>query len=320
MELKNLFIGIVMVAILTSCAKKEETADDDETTNTAKNIAVSDFSVSSSTYDNSSSSSSGVVYQINNDSKFYNNNPNSSSSSSCAFFNALQTAVFEADSDSTYKMVINDMSISDCFGSSSGITSSTGSYYLYGVLIYDSNGNNVNVNGKTLNNACSTSGCYYKSRGAKMYSNLIGSSSSGDVKLTLKQMYSESDGTACIATSTSLSSDCDDNYYNSTEVGSLSAVYIHKHTYKSGLIYSSSGTYYTGENINFKYNNWTGSMTYSSDNTSSAPTYSATNGTDNVSGTFTYSSSSRSNFKVNSKSRNNILVQKILNSFKKITL
>ena len=39
-----------------------------------------------------------------------------------------------------------------------------------------------------------------------------------------------------------------------------------------------------------KYNNWTGTMTYGN-NANSAPTYTATNGTDNVSGTFTYDTS-----------------------------
>ena len=101
----------------------------------------------------------------------------------------------------------------------------------------------------------------------------------------------------------------------------IGAIEYHKHTYKSGLTRSSSGTYFTGANIDFKYNNWTGTMTYSSDNTSAAPTYSATNGTDNVSGTFSYSSSgSRSNARESSSSLNSIIFEKMLKTFDKIKL
>ena len=51
------------------------------------------------------------------------------------------------------------MSVEDCFDSISGvtITSSKGSYYMYGVVIVDSSGV-VDVTGKTMSNACTS--CY----------------------------------------------------------------------------------------------------------------------------------------------------------------
>lgn len=310
MEIKNLIISIIMIAMLTSCGKKEETAEDDEATNTAKKITLSDFSGDSSTYDNSSSSSGGgVVYRINSDSKFYDNDPNSSSSSSsCSFDTALSNAVYEADSDGTYSIAVNDMSVTDCI---SGSTSATQSVYYYGIIYVNSNGNAVDLTGKTGEYGCS--GCYMKSSGFKMYINVSGQGSSGNtVEITFKFMTSESDDTACNYNSSgSYTSDCQNNQFGTYKDGSTTLTLIHKHTYKSGLTRSSSGTYYTGANIDFKYNNWTGTMTYSSDNTSAAPTYSATNGTDNVSGTFSYSSSgSRSNAKENSSSLNSIIFEK----------
>ena len=132
---------IILSFVLLSCGETEETEEPvDSTTNTAQSITNSDFSITNySTYDNSSSSDSGIVYQLNSDSSFYDNNPSSSSSSSsCAFFDAFSTATFEEDGVNTYKLAINDMSVADCFSSSSGIsiTSSKGSVLMYGVLEY----------------------------------------------------------------------------------------------------------------------------------------------------------------------------------------
>ena len=60
-------------------------------------------------------------------------------------------------------------------------------------------------------------------------------------------------------------------------------------------------------------------MTYSSDNTSAAPTYSATNGTDNVSGTYNYSSSSSgSRSKRDNNLNTNLLDQQLINSFQNL--
>ena len=318
MDIKNLLISIIMMAMLTSCGKKEETAEDDEATNTAKKITLSDFSGDSATYDNSSSSSrGGVVYRINSDSIFYDNNPNSSSSSSsCSFYTALSNAAFEAASDGTYSITVNDMSVIDCV---SGPTSATQSLYMYGIVYVNSNGNAVDLTGKTGQYGCS--GCYIKSASTKLYQYLSGTNSSGNTtEITAKIMISESDGTACNHNSSgSYTSDCQNYSFVTAKNGSETITQIHKHTYKSGLTRSSSGTYYTGANIDFKYNNWTGTMTYNSDNTSAAPTYSATNGTDNVSGTFSYSSSgSRSNAKENSSSLNSIIFEKMLKKFDKI--
>ena len=66
----------------------------------------------------------------------------------------------------TYKLAINDMSIADCFCISSGITItySKGIVFMYGVVIVDSSGNAIDVTGKTLSSAC-TSSCYLKSKG-----------------------------------------------------------------------------------------------------------------------------------------------------------
>ena len=312
---------IILSLVLLSCGEKEETDDSNTNiTNTAQSITNSDFSTTNySTYDNSSSSDSGIVYQLNSDSSFYDNNPSSSSSSSsCAFFDAFSTATFEEDGVNTYKLAINDMSVADCFSSSSGvtITSSKGSFYMYGVVIADSSGNAVDVTGKTLSNAC-TSSCYILSAAQAMYFEVSATSSQGDLKLINKQLLSESDDTACNWNSSSTyTSDCYELSYNSTVVGTNSEIELHKLVFNSGLDGSSSGTYYTGGTITFQYNNWNGTMTYSSDNTSAAPTYSATNGTDNVSGTYNYSSSSSSSRSKRDNNLNtNLLDQQLINSF-----
>ncbi len=261
----------------------------------------------------------GVVYRINSDSAFYDNNPNSSSGSNCSSFSsAYSNAKFEAVSDGTYSLAVNDTSVTDCI---SGSTSATQSMYMYGIIIIDSSGNNVDLTGKTMSSSCS--GCSLKASASKMYLNYKGTGSSGNtVEITFKIMLSESDGTACnYDSSASYTSDCQNNAFGTGKDGSLNFTQYHKHTYKSGLTRSSSGTYFTGANIDFKYNNWTGTMTYSSDNTSAAPTYSATNGTDNVSGTFSYSSSgSRSNARESSSSLNSIIFEKMLKTFDKIKL
>ena len=310
---------IILSLVLLSCAKKEETGDEgDSSTNTAQSITNSDFSITNySTYDNSSSSESGVVYQLNSNSSFYDNEPSSSSSSSsCAFFDAFSTATFEEDGVKTYKLAINDMSIADCFASSSGltITSSKGSFYMYGVVIVDSSGNAIDVTGKTLSSAC-TSSCYFKSMAQAMYMSVSGTSSQGDVELINKQLMSESDNTACNTNSSlTFTSDCYEQSYNSSAVGTDSTIALHKLIFKSGIDGSSSGTYFTGGTITFQYNNWNGTMTYSSDSTSAAPTYSATNGTENVSGTYNYSSSS-SRSKRDNNLNTNLLDQQLINSF-----
>ena len=59
---------------------------------------------------------------------------------------------------------------------------------------------------------------------------------------------------------------------------------------KTGLEGSKEGLYYTNGTIDFQYNNWNGTMTYGG-NSSSAPTYTVTNGNDNLTGTYNYSSS-----------------------------
>ena len=310
---------IILSLVLLSCGEKEETDDEgDRTTNTAQSITNSDFSITNySTYNNSSSSDSGVVYQINDDSEFYDNQPSSSSSStSCVFLDAFSTATFEEDGVNTYKLAINDMSIADCFGSSSGITitSSKGSVYMYGVVIVDSSGNAIDVTGKTLSSAC-TSSCYFKSMAQAMYMSVSATTSQGDLELIIKQLMSESDNTACNTNSSlTFTSDCYKQSYNSLAEGTDSTIALHKLIFKSGLDGSSSGTYFTGGTITFQYNNWNGTMTYSSDNTSAAPTYSATNGTNSVSGTYNYSSSS-SRSKRDNNLNTNLLDQQLINSF-----
>ena len=307
---------IILSLVLLSCAKKEETGDEgDSSTNTAQSITNSDFSITNySTYNNSSSSDSGVVYQINDDSEFYDNQP-SPSSTSCVFLDAFSTVTFEEDSNNTYKLAINDMSVEDCFGSISGITitSSKGSAYMYGVVIVDSSGNAIDVTGKTLSSAC-TSSCYFKSMAQAMYMSVSATTSQGDLELIIKQLTSESDDTACNWNSSSTyTSDCYQRY-NSSAVGTDSTIELHKLIFKSGLDGSSSGTYFTGGTITFQYNNWNGTMTYSSDSTSAAPTYSATNGTNSVSGTYNYSSSS-SRSKRDNNLNTNLLDQQLINSF-----
>ena len=309
---------IILSLVLLSCAKKEETGDEgDSSTNTAQSITNSDFSITNySTYNNSSSSDSGVVYQINDDSSFYDNQPSSSPSSySCAFMDAYSTVTFEADSYNTYKLAINDMSLEDCFDSISGITitSSKGSLYMYGVVIVDSSGNAIDVTGKTFSNACSN--CYLKSKAQAMYMSVSATSSQGNVELIIKQLMSQSDDTACnINSSSTYTSDCYQQSYNSSAVGTDSTIELHKLIFKSGLDGSSSGTYFTGGTITFQYNNWNGTMTYSSNSTSAAPTYSATNGTNSVSGTYNYSSSS-SRSKRDNNLNTNLLDQQLINSF-----
>ena len=192
MKINKINILLISIILIIGCSKEEEEEKSTEdTTNTAQSITTSDFSITNySTYDNSSSSSSGVVYQINNDSSFYDNSPSSSSSSTnCAFFNALPTATFEKASNNTHILAINDMSVEDCFDTISGvtITSSKGSFYMYGVVIVDSSGNAVDVTGKTLSNACITS-CYIQSAAQAMYLELSATSSQGDLKLINKQL------------------------------------------------------------------------------------------------------------------------------------
>ena len=308
---------IILSLVLLSCGKKEETDDKNITiTNTAQSITNSDFSITNySTYDNSSSSESGVVYQLNSNSSFYDNEPSSSSSSSsCAFFDAFSTATLEEDGVNTYKLAINDMSIADCFGSSSGITitSSKGSVFMYGVVVVDSSGNVIDLTGKTFSYACSN--CYLKSQAQAMYMSVSGTSSQGNIELISKQLISQSDGTACnVNSSTTFTSDCYQQSYNSLAAAD-STIAIHKLIFKSGLDASSSGTYFTGGTITFQYNNWNGTMTYSSNSTSAAPTYSATNGTNSVSGTYNYSSSS-SRSKRDNNLNTNLLDQQLINSF-----
>ena len=318
MKINKINILLISIILIIGCSKEEEEEKSTEdTTNTAQSITTSDFSITNySTYDNSSSSESGVVYQLNSDSSFYDNKPSSSSSSTnCAFFNALSTATFEKASNNTHILAINDMSVEDCFDSISGltITYSKGSYYMYGVVIVDSSGV-VDVTGKTMSNACTS--CYIQQSAQAMYIELSGTSSSGDVKLIIKQLQSESDGGACNVTSLlNFSSDCYNQEYNSSVIGTSSEIALHKLIFKSGLDASSSGTYFTNGTITFQYNNWNGTMTYSSDNTSAAPNYSATNGTDNVSGTYNPSSSS-SRSKRDNNLNTNFLGKQIISSFK----
>ncbi len=317
MKINKINILLISSVLIIGCSREPEKGNDDSSTNTAQSITNSDFSITNySTYNNSSSSDSGVVYQINDDSEFYDNQP-SPSSTSCVFLDAFSTVTFEEDSNNTYKLAINDMSVEDCFGSISDITitSSKGSFYMYGVVIVDSSGNAIDVTGKTLSSAC-TSSCYFKSMAQAIYMSVSATTSQGDLEMIIKQLTSESDDTACNWNSSSTyTSDCYQRY-NSSAVGTDSTIALHKHIFKSGLDASSSGTYFTGGTITFQYNNWNGTMTYSSDNTSAAPTYSATNGTDNVSGTYNYSSSSSSSRSKRDNNLNtNLLDQQLINSF-----
>ena len=191
MKINKINILLISSVLIIGCSREQEKGNDDSSTNTAQSITNSDFSITNySTYNNSSSSESGVVYQINDDSSFYDNQPSSSSiSSSCAFFDAYSTVTFEADSYNTYKLAINDMSVEDCFDSISGITitSSKGSVYMYGVVIVDSSGNAIDVTGKTLSSAC-TSSCYFKSMAQAMYMSVSATSSQGNIELIIKQL------------------------------------------------------------------------------------------------------------------------------------
>ena len=280
---------LILCGLFFGCMKKEDstTEESSSSTNTAQSISNTDFQITNYTIlDNSSTD--GVIYEINNDNTFYDNDPNTSSSLSCSFFDQIDNAVFEADDNNTFKASVNDMSVSDCY-SAYDLTSAIGSFHISKLAVVDLNGNQVSLEGLKYSQITS-----FQSISVKMsiYYYLEGSYQNVNLKIEQKSLLSQADGISGCSRNSSLdlTNDCYDQLYNSTKYIGPRKVSLDKLVGKSGLEGSINGIYHTNGTIEFRYNNWTGTMTYGS-NPSSAPTYTATNGTDNVSGTFTYDTS-----------------------------
>ena len=296
---------LIVCGLFFGCMKKEDstTEESSSSTNTAKSISNTDFQITNyTTLDNSSTD--GVIYSINNDSIYFDNDPYPSSTS-CNYLDAIGNAVFEADDNNSFKASVNDMSVSDCYPTFE-LTSSVGSFYMSDVTAVDQSGNTVSLAGLNYSQLAAYFGnTYVTSAKMNMHLDIEGTYQNVSLKITTKSLLSQADGNSPCTWNNSLdiSSDCYDQLYRSTKYIGPRVLRLEKKIAKSGLEGSTTGTYYTNGIVEFQYNNWTGTMTYR-DNASSAPTYTATNGTDNVSGTFTYDTS---NARMGNRSINSIL-------------
>ena len=134
--------------------KKEDKVSTSET-NSASLITASDFDTNNSdSLTSSSSSSSGIIYSINYEPSFKNRFKieSSSSSSSCSLDSKLNNTLWESDGPDTYKLIINDTSILDCFKGSNFNGDYIFSSEFSKIKLVDSSGNFLNLNGKNQQN------------------------------------------------------------------------------------------------------------------------------------------------------------------------
>ncbi|MDH5559423.1 MAG: hypothetical protein OEY59_01050 [Deltaproteobacteria bacterium] len=309
MKIKVLIVILfcAMILALGACDKNEG-AQQEEPLNSAALITLSDFAVTPTPVDKYSLST-----RVNLNSQFYNDLPLIDISTDattdalldCPAIQAILNTPFESDGNGAYRLSIPDASLADCIDLSSyeqfdmtiDIQANV-SYLFEDIRLQDKNGNPVSLEGKTVPETLSDRVMSYKFRSnfsssTSISANIMGIDYTSDSVSTGKWMTSDAE-TSCVLDDQYRFESCQEQFTSYLDMEeTIDGVKQPRETYSdleilsynTGLETSLDGIYFTNGQIDFEIQNWSGTMTY--DGTpDTAPTYSATDGTTTVCGTY----------------------------------
>lgn len=228
--------------------------------------------------------------------------------------------VIKKSSGNTFRILIGDISVTNCFKFLGfDLESVYFSFYYDNLILVDKSGNEVNVEGKRLNELF---GVRITQGNVRFQMHMSGELvvNNNSIKFSGESISSENSTgqfndpcfyhavlTDCTLKETYHYHYPDDLFLNFDEVLVLNA---------HDLKITDGGPYYIDGNITFTLNDWNGTMTYSSDATS-PPDYEATNGVDNISGTYgssEFAASSKPGLRADSVEGNVNLLNNVINS------
>lgn len=305
-----LFSTISLLLILTGCGIDPEDSSDDNTT-----IINNDPKVTLNTLDNSSSDNNDVntfdvdasevtindfivasatltkeefLEKLNSEDSFilYESESAISSAQDECIENTLasSTATFQQDEDNTYYINLKNIDVTSCFKSNENITTYIVSFYTNKLLAKNTNGDFVDLTGKTMSQideldtvqkrAISKFKLIVETNGENFtinsYDAIIGSDGFDSVcefKSPLVCTYRSADNIEF--TNPELIP------FNTSTIIQMNA-----------SVLSEKDTYFNSGHADFQINDWVGTMTYTDSNTT--PTFTASDGNESVSGTFSY--------------------------------
>jgi len=264
-------------------------------------ITISDFEVTPTEVDSLS-----IEALINAESSFLDNKASESSSNdSCLNEKTFNSATFEESDNDFYELIGTDIDVLSCYPSTSSENSILGSIteqsfkfsFINKIKFLDSNNNPVNLQGLTLSEISQFNN-YKKYSFLKLY---LVSESKGLVlgqnfslkqeEIVMKSNASNWQEPCFFDPEIGIIDDCADREVSRatsvTSNGSLEEINLTILT-ANNLKTSDSGTYFTGGNFSFVLNNWSGIMTYDQSDSEVAPSYTVTNGFQEINGIFNF--------------------------------
>ena len=280
---KNCVLGIVFAAAalgLAACGGGGGSAPG----NSAAALTADQFNIAATRTFTSAQFSTAVAQR----SEFMNENPAPTSSEACLSAK-LDSTLFTKSTGTTYTLSVNDTDISSCYQYANATTNGTISLLAEHATAIDNMGNPVDLSTLSFNLA---NNVYVNQYTMKIRIHLTvtgtGSASGRTVDLEVIQGTHAITGFNDICTNENASNCRFEEVVRYSDNFSTSPAYIDKtviDTHGLGIVHGAP--YYSNGTMTFALNNWTGTMTYNA-NSSVAPAYIATNGTNNLSGGYTY--------------------------------
>lgn len=255
--------------------------------NSAAALTADSFSVASTR----TFTSSEFPSELSGHSIFMNESGAPSSVDACV--NAkIGSYLFTKSTNSTYTLSVNDTDVKDCY-QYSGVTTNvaTASLVEDHVIAIDNAGNPVDLSTMSYNLAANIHILQGTTK-VRMYISITGTGSAAGRTAEMESIGATHATTGFNDFCTNEGADnCRDEevlHYQDNFSTLPDYDYIDKSvidTHGLGIVHGAP--YYSGGTMTFTLNNWNGIMTYNAD-AYSAPTYTATDGTNNVSGGYSY--------------------------------
>ena len=203
----------------------------------------------------------------------------------------IGSSLFTKSTNSTYTLSINDTDVKDCY-QYSGVTTNDATISLFAdhVIANDSAGNPVDLSTMSYNLANTVYIIQYTMK-VRMHISITGTGTGRTAEMESIEATHATTGFNDFCTNEGADNCREEevlHYQDNFSTLPPDYDYIDKTVIDThGLGIVRGAPYYSGGTMSFALNNWSGIMTYNAD-AYSAPTYTATDGTNNVSGGYSY--------------------------------
>ncbi len=271
------YFAIILLFVLAGCGGGGNGSGSSSSSGLlAESVSIADFNVVSTL----TLTEAEIREKINSQSAFYNNFPSTggtSARSEC--INNMEDQYGKIIKQDSYYQFSFEKDIKDCNSNSTDMKSEKRSFlvtYLSRII----NGSSNDLTEYTFNNLpASSSGTFLN----KYYRELIWNNNNKFVVMSLYSKTSDANS-PCEWTSTTFNN-CEYrrkniNYYNN-DLKTVTGVELQKYDYNN--VVSSGGTYFSSGSVKFRIENWAGTVAFTGSSTPS--TYTASNGSQTISGT-----------------------------------